>query len=143
MNSLSAKPYAIKPNIHELEGALGCTLSTDDEVIEAARGWIDLYDITYILVSMGGDGSLLVSRDSVYKAMPMKVEVRSTVGAGDSMLAGFVHGLCTPTDKDLLVEALACGAACGTLAVSKEGTESFSKAEVDAMLSRITVVKVK
>ncbi|NDL67356.1 1-phosphofructokinase [Anaerotalea alkaliphila] len=137
---LQESPYIIKPNIHELETALGKELPGDKEVVQACRELMETYGVTYVLVSMGGDGSLLVARDRVLKAMPVKVEVKSTVGAGDSMLAGFVYGMIR-YDEDL-EKALAYGAACGTLAVGKEGTETLSREEIEKMLERIAIVRL-
>lgn len=139
LEALPAGPDIIKPNIHELEAAVGRELGSDEAIIAVAKDWIERYGIQQVLVSMGGDGSLLVSGDIVLKAMPIKVDVKGTVGAGDSMVAGFVHGLMHGS----LERALAYGAACGTLAVSRAGTEVFSKDEVQVMLERVVTVEVK
>jgi 1-phosphofructokinase len=138
--SLKLKPYLIKPNITELEEALSKKMTNDSEIIEASRELIMRYQITYILVSMGGEGSILISKEKALKAMPVKVKVKSTVGAGDSMLAGFVSGLLI--NEKNLVTALKYGAACGTLAVEKEGTEAFSKEEIENMVPRIIVKEI-
>ncbi len=138
LEALEAGPSIIKPNIHELEAAIGRKLETDDAVVEVAREWIEKYGIEYVLVSMGGDGSLLIGRDKTLKSMPIKVDVKGTVGAGDSMVAGFVHGLMHGS----LDRALAYGAACGTLAVSRAGTEVFSMDEVEEMLKRVEIVEL-
>ncbi len=135
IEGLKAGADIIKPNIHELEGAVGRKLESDEEIIKAAKKWIEEYRLTYILVSMGGDGSLLIGQNIVLKASPIKVEVRGTVGAGDSMLAGFIYGLMHENPE----KALAIGAACGTLAVSREGTVAFRGEEVLEMLKRVTI----
>ncbi|MDD3413105.1 MAG: 1-phosphofructokinase [Lachnospiraceae bacterium] len=138
LEGLKAGVDIIKPNIHELEGAIGHKLEFDEEVVKAARSWIQEYQLTYILVSMGGNGSLLIGNDIVLKALPIKVEVKGTVGAGDSMLAGFIYGLM----HENLEKALAIGAACGTLAVSREGTVAFQEEEVLEMLKRVIIKKL-
>ena len=138
LEGLKAGVDIIKPNIHELEGAIGHKLESDEEVVKAARSWIQEYQLTYILVSMGGNGSLLIGNDIVLKALPIKVEVKGTVGAGDSMLAGFIYGLM----HENLEKALAIGAACGTLAVSREGTVAFQEEEVLEMLKRVIIKKL-
>ncbi|MDN5351298.1 MAG: 1-phosphofructokinase [Clostridiales bacterium] len=137
VQALEASPFLIKPNLHELENALGKPLKTDAEIIEECKRLIERYRLTYILVSMGGDGSLLVSADEAWKALPIRVPVKSTVGAGDSMVAGFIYGLVSFDDPS---KALAYGAACGALAVGKSGTEAFEKSESDAFLDRIQIV---
>lgn len=137
LEGIKAHPTVIKPNIHELEMAVGRPLTSDTAIIEVGLDWLECYGIKYILVSMGGDGSLLICHEGVYKALPIPVEVKGTVGAGDSMLAGFIYGL---RHKDL-PQALAYATACGTLAVSKEGTEAFSKEEIDNMLKLVNIHK--
>lgn len=136
LEGLKSHPYLIKPNIHELESALGRTLETPESIVAAARDLIRLYQITYVLVSMGGDGSILVTPDRAFFAAPIKVEVRGTVGAGDSMLAGFVHCLASGFDSE---SALAWATACGALAVSKVGTESFTRAEVETLAGKVQI----
>ncbi|NCB00464.1 MAG: 1-phosphofructokinase, partial [Clostridia bacterium] len=134
LEGLKASPTLIKPNIHELESALGTQLDTEAAIVAACRQLIAQYDIVYVLVSMGGDGSILVSKDQAIFAEPLKVEVRGTVGAGDSMLAGFVHCLAQNLSME---QALSWATACGALAVSKVGTESFSRQDVERMAAQV------
>ena len=136
LEGLKAAPAVIKPNIHELESALGVSLESESAIVDACRKLIDEYHIVNVLVSMGGDGSILVTRDQALLAQPLKVEVRGTVGAGDSMLAGFIHCLSLNTS---LETALSWATACGALAVSKTGTEAFSRQEVEAMAGKVII----
>lgn len=118
LEGLKGSPYIIKPNIHELENAIDRELNGVDEVIEAAREIISTYGVVYVLVSMGKDGALLVTENEAIRSEAIPTTVVSTVGAGDSMLAGFVYGLeegMTPS------EALGFGSACSTLTISVEG----------------------
>ena len=130
MEGLKAEPFLIKPNIHELESALGRTLASNRDVVAAANDLIHQYNITYVLVSMGGDGSILVTKDQALYASPLSVNVKGTVGAGDSMLAGFIHGLAQGFD---IPTTLAWSTACGALTVSLEGTQAFAKSDVEKM----------
>ncbi len=136
LEGLKAAPTLIKPNIHELESALETSLETESAIVEACHRLISQYGIVYVLVSMGGAGSILVSQDRAIFAEPLKVEVRGTVGAGDSMLAGFIHCLAQNLG---LEQALAWATACGALAVSKVGTESFSREDVERMAARVVL----
>ncbi|NCC77770.1 MAG: 1-phosphofructokinase [Clostridia bacterium] len=136
LEGLKASPTLIKPNIHELESALGTQLDTEAAIVAACRQLIAQYDIVHVLVSMGGDGSILVSKDQAIFAEPLKVEVRGTVGAGDSMLAGFVHCLAQNLSME---QALSWATACGALAVSKVGTESFSRQDVERMAAQVVL----
>ena len=119
---LKAAPFLIKPNIHELEKLVGAPLEIDEEILSACRHLIKTTGVQNILVSMGEHGSLLVTREKAYKASALKVEVVSTVGAGDSMLAGFLHRLNLTHD---LGEALKFAAATGSLAVSGVSTDAL------------------
>jgi len=140
LNGLAAHPTIIKPNIHELENALGRRLSTHAEIVSAARELIEQYQIVHVLISMGGDGAILVNRDQALHAAPLKVDIKGTVGAGDSMLAGFVHSL---SEGRTAHEALACATACGALAVSKEGTEAISRNEVVELTARVDIQPIE
>ncbi len=118
LEGLKGSPYIIKPNIHELENAIDRNLTTVEEVIHAGRDIISQYEVVYVLVSMGKDGALLVTKDKAIRSEAIPATVVSTVGAGDSMLAGFVYGL----EKGLTdSQALAFGSACSTLTISVEG----------------------
>lgn len=136
---LEAGPYLIKPNREELEKALGMPLDSTAKLTETARGLIRRYGITYVLISMGGEGSLLVGEGIAYRAPALKVEVRGTVGAGDSMLAGFLHGL---ERGEGPMEALKWATACGALAVSREGTETFSLMEAQKLTSAVDIEEI-
>jgi len=136
MEGLKAGPFLIKPNIHELESSLGRTLGSNRQVVEAANDLIRQYNITYVLVSMGGNGSILVTNNQALYASPLSVNVKGTVGAGDSMLAGFIHGLAQGYG---IPAALAWATACGALAVSQEGTQAFAKSDVEKMAAMVLI----
>jgi len=136
MEGLKAEPFLIKPNIQELESALGRTLGSNREVVDAANDLIRQYNVTYVLVSMGGNGSILVTKDQALYASPLSVNVKGTVGAGDSMLAGFIHGLAQSFD---IPTTLAWATACGALAVSQEGTQAFEKSDVEKLAAMVLI----
>jgi 1-phosphofructokinase len=89
--ALGSAPYAVKPNIAELEELLGESLPDAAAVAKAARGLVQS-GIPCVVVSMGRDGALFVEADQSFLAVPPQVEVKSTVGAGDAMVAGLVAG---------------------------------------------------
>jgi 1-phosphofructokinase family hexose kinase len=89
--ALTAVPAMIKPNIDELQEFCGHSLNTQAEVIGAARHLID-QGLQTVVVSMGAKGALFVDKTGVIRAIPPKVQVKSTVGAGDAMLSGMVAG---------------------------------------------------
>ena len=89
--AIAAAPHAIKPNIAELEEVLSVRLPDQAAVAQAARALVD-GGIECVIVSMGKDGALFVDAQECLLALPPAVEVKSTVGAGDAMVAGFVAG---------------------------------------------------
>ena len=89
VHALEAKPHLFKPNIHELGELLGESISGEQAVIAAARKLIAT-GIEQVVVSMGKDGACFVTTNEALIARPPDVEVRSTVGAGDAMVAGIV-----------------------------------------------------
>lgn len=82
-------PQLVKPNQHELSTALGRELQTQAEVLAAARELLER-GAELVAVSQGEDGALFVSRTQTVQALPPRVQVVSTVGAGDAMVAGLV-----------------------------------------------------
>ncbi|HEX2189221.1 MAG TPA: 1-phosphofructokinase [Longimicrobiaceae bacterium] len=90
-HALDAAPHIAKPNLHELEALAGRPLPTVGAVVEAARALLER-GVELAVVSMGAEGALFVERGGVVLARPPAVEVGSTVGAGDAMVAGVVAG---------------------------------------------------
>lgn len=92
LNVLKYKPFLIKPNNFELEEILGEKLRSEEEIITAAKK-LKAMGACNVLVSLGGDGALLVDEfNTVHRVLPHKITPINTVGAGDSMLAGFLVG---------------------------------------------------
>ncbi len=89
--AIPAAPYAIKPNLDELQEALGRSLSDSEAIVQAARELVQ-GGITCVVISMGAEGAIFVEADTALWAHPPQVEVVSTVGAGDAMVAGLVTG---------------------------------------------------
>ncbi len=106
--AVDAGPDLIKPNAEELAELVGRPLARLADVVEAANE-VRKRGVATVLVSLGGDGALLVSADEVLHGWAAPVRVRSTVGAGDSTLAGFLAG--DGTGRSALVTAIAYGTA--------------------------------
>ena len=102
---IKAKPVMIKPNIDELCFLAGRSLSGQSDrsciISEAAK--FRASGIKYVLVSMGKDGAILVSGNGVFEKSAPLVEVKSTVGAGDAMLAAFIYGTLEGLNDEELV----------------------------------------
>lgn len=92
LNVLKYKPFLIKPNNHELGEMFGAELKTDPEIVEYAKRLREMGAVN-VLISMAGDGAILVDEHGeVHKCGVCKGTVRNSVGAGDSMVAGFIAG---------------------------------------------------
>ena len=90
---LKASPYLIKPNHHELAELVGRPLDSPKELAETARELMKQYGIAKTVVSMGGDGALYVTETETVYANGIRVPVKSTVGAGDSVVAALARPL--------------------------------------------------
>lgn len=111
MKVLEYKPLLIKPNNHELEEMFHVKLSGIDDIIEYAKKLQDM-GARNVLISMAGDGALLICEDgNVYISEAPKGIVKNSVGAGDSMVAGFVAGYSKTKDY---VQAFRMGVATGS-----------------------------
>ncbi len=135
---MKAKPFFIKPNQYELELRVGRKLPTVQDIKCAALECVDS-GISIVAVSMGGDGAFITDGKKSYYAPVIPVPVRSTVGAGDCMVTGFLHGLSLGED---LYGLFRRGVAAGTAAVTTEGTQLITKALYEEMLPRVTIEEV-
>jgi 1-phosphofructokinase len=91
-NALAARPTIIKPNRAELEEALGQVFDSLQAIAQAARRLIE-QGIGTVAVSMGADGAIFVDQTSIIHAQAPSIAIKSTVGAGDAMVAGIVTGM--------------------------------------------------
>ncbi len=135
---VSAKPHIIKPNQAELERLMGIKVKTIADVSRAARTLCE-DGIETVLVSLGGNGAVAAKDGKVYRVYPLNAPVRSTVGAGDSFLCGFLYG--QTVSEDFTV-ALRYAMAFATAKIQTEGTDipdfesltqDFEKVTVETM----------
>jgi 1-phosphofructokinase family hexose kinase len=128
--SVNYQPTCIKPNTHELSRLVGRELMAEGEIIRACEE-VHQKGISYVLVSRGKEGLILSAGEQRIKAVAPHVKVDSTVGAGDSAVAGFVmaHG----QGKDL-VECVRLACAAGTATAQTPGTELCHRLEVERIL---------
>lgn len=111
LNTLKYKPFLVKPNHHELGEIFDTVISTDDDIIRYA-GKLKEMGAQNVLVSMAGDGALLLDKNSdVHRCGVCKGVVKNSVGAGDSMVAGFIAGLETGDYEYALKLGTAAGGA--------------------------------
>ena len=126
VNVLQYRPFLIKPNNHELGEFVGRELKTDAEIIAAARA-LQEKGACNVLVSMAGDGAILVDETGkVHRIGCPRGKVVNSVGAGDSMVAGFVAGWMQTGSYDM---ALRLGTACGSATAFSLGLATREKIE--------------
>ena len=122
--AVAARPSLIKPNHEELAELVGHALPTLGDVHAAARELVS-DGIEIVAVSLGRDGAILVTADEVVHAGATITAPLSTVGAGDCMLAGLLHGLSAGLSAaDALATAVTWGSAAVTLPGSRVPTPS-------------------
>jgi 6-phosphofructokinase 2 len=128
--------FLLKPNIGELCKMLNVEWLDKLEVADAAQQAIVDGYAEMMAVSMGPDGAWLVTKDEKHFAPAPKVEKRSTVGAGDSMVAGMVYML---QQQRSLQEVIAFGVACGSAATMNDGTQLFKQVDAERLYQQIQV----
>ena len=134
LNVLEYHPFLIKPNQHELGDIFGVKLESKEEVIPYARKLQDMGAVN-VLISMGGKGAVLIDQHGkVYEADAPKGELKNSVGAGDSMVAGFMAGYLQTGNYE---DAFRMGVATGSASAFSENLAT--KREISEVLKRVEV----
>ncbi len=134
-DAIAAKPNLIKPNLVELQEILGQSLTSEGAIAQAARDLI-WRGLQMVVVSMGADGALFVTADAALHAQPPAIEVKSTVGAGDAMVAGTVAAL---IQGQSLEECARLGTAFSMGALTQIGPRLPPKEVILANQAHVTV----
>lgn len=135
---IKAKPTMVKPNIDEIRMLTGSHCDTREELVEAAQK-IHRAGIEVVVISLGGEGSVLVCDNGVYRAVVPKIDAVNTVGCGDSMIAGFALGF----EKNLPIEeTLKLASAISAAAALREETGFFVKEDMERILPDIKIEKM-
>lgn len=131
VNVLKYRPFVIKPNNHELGEIFGRTLTTDEEIRECAAK-LQEQGARNVLVSMAGDGAMLLDENGVcHRLAAHKGRVKNSVGAGDSMVAGFLAGYLDSGDYE---QALRVGSAAGSATAFSDVLATYP--EIEALLNK-------
>ena len=136
---LKVKPWLVKPNHRELEAWVGHPLNSLEEIIAAARQ-LKAEGIENVIISMGAKGSLWVNNEGVLKAEPACENVVSTVGAGDSMVAGLIYGFEKGLSK---AETLAFATAVSAFAVSQSNVGVSDLSLLDPILEKVQITMIE
>ncbi|EAK8408780.1 1-phosphofructokinase [Listeria monocytogenes] len=135
LDALPNRPILIKPNHHELAELFGVELNSVEELIPYGKKCLEL-GAQHVIVSMAGDGALLFTGEDVYFADALKGELKNSVGAGDSMIAGFVGTFDKKRDP---VKAFAAGVATG--GATAFSTDLAQKELIDKLLPQVKITK--
>lgn len=131
LNVLKYKPFLVKPNNHELGEMFGVELKTDEEIEKYARKLQEMGAVN-VLISMAGDGAMLIDEyGKMHRCGVCKGTVKNSVGAGDSMVAGFTAG----SLKGDYEYALKLGTAAGGATAFSDGLAE--KAKIDELLKTL------
>ena len=133
---IGARPYAIKPNLPEVETWLGRPIVDDVALAEAVDNLLNL-GISLVALSLGADGLMLATADCRVRVRPPEVSAPNPVGAGDALVAGLLWAL---SEALPLAEVAAWGVATGTAAAMREGVSVGTRTEVEAIRERVTRV---
>ena len=128
------EPYLIKPNKYEAEAYVGRKITSDSDACQAAR---DLRGTgaENVMLTLGNRGAVLATADACYFSHAPELSALSTIGAGDSAIAGFIYAELLGLSKR---EALSYSVAFGSAACLKSGTKPPSKADVESILKELS-----
>ncbi|MFD1176800.1 1-phosphofructokinase [Paenibacillus puldeungensis] len=134
-NALTHRPLLVKPNHHELAELFGVVIETRDQLITYGRRLLE-EGAQHVLISMAGEGALFITADEVYHANVPSGKVRNSVGAGDSMIAGFIGTFVQEGDP---LEAFRTGVAAGSATAFSD--DLAERELIDNLRSQVTITK--
>lgn len=137
--SIKAVPTLIKPNQDEIKQLTGVEIQDMKGLIEAAKQLLS-EGIAYVVISLGKDGSLLVSGHGIWKASVPKLDAVNTVGCGDAMLAAFAHGLCRQWEEEKMLRYASAVSAANAM---HERTGYFEEDTCKNLYPQIQIEKIK
>ena len=133
-----AHPFLIKPNLREMEATLGIELRTMRAIRDASLLFLRL-GVKHSVVSMGAMGAMYIAEDKTLFAPALRVETKSTVGAGDAMIGGMLLGY--EIEKDM-AKAFRYGIAAGAASVMTEGTQLIVRSDFENLLDQVRIQEV-
>lgn len=135
---IEEKPTMVKPNQDEIELLFNTKIENREQVIHYAR---ELYKkgIPYVVISLGGDGALLVCEKGVFQGKPPKVEVENTVGCGDSMVGAFAVALSRNYEPE---EALKYAVSVATANAMSPNTGEFDPKNSEEIREKVKIISL-
>lgn len=139
VGSLAARPTMIKPNTDEICAILGKKPESIDEIVAAAREVHERHGIEKVVVSLGGDGSVMACSEGVFRGRAPKIDVVNPVGSGDTMVGAFAVAMARGMSVE---EQLAYAMSCASANCLTASTGHFDMAVADELRSGTSVERV-
>ena len=139
VNSLEARPTMIKPNTDEIQAILGRKPESIDEIIDAAREVHEKCGIEKVVVSLGGEGSVMACEEGVFRGRAPKIDVVNPVGSGDTMVGAFAVAIARGMSVE---EQLAYAMSCASANCLSASTGHFDMEVADELRSQTSVERV-
>lgn len=137
LKTLPENPLVVKPNNYELAELFGVKLNSIDDIVKYGKKLLEM-GAQHVLISMAGDGGLMITKDKVYRSYAPKGTVINSVGAGDSMIGGFTGTYAKTKDP---LEAFRYGLACGSATAFSEDLADADK--INEILPMIEIEEYK
>ncbi|HET6243729.1 MAG: 1-phosphofructokinase family hexose kinase [Bacteroidetes bacterium] len=132
--------YLIKPSIDELKDLTGENAEDEQEQRNLLLKVIENYDVNIIVLSLGAKGALVATQNRVDHFQAPSVESKSSIGAGDSMVAGIVFSL---AQGKSLTKAVLFGLACGSATIKTPGTQLLYKQDAEQLYNELISLQLK
>ncbi|MBS9775914.1 MAG: 1-phosphofructokinase [Fusobacterium sp.] len=136
--AIKENPFLIKPNKEELENILDKKFNSIDEIINSGKELVK-NGLENIMITLGADGALFITQDNIYRAIFPKVEIKNTVGSGDSTIGGMAYALASGLE---IKECFKLAVACGTTNAMLDTTGNIDKIILEEILDKIEIVKI-
>ncbi len=142
MHAMQARPHLIKPNREEAGRLLGREIATTEDAAQAAT---DLLPMLHnhsgvVLLSLGKEGAVMATRSGLWRAESPDIEPKSTVGSGDSMVAGFLASIVRGDPHEV---ALQWGSAAGAATATTDGTRLGQKKVIELLFDDVRVHRLR
>lgn len=135
-DALAKRPLLIKPNNHELAELYHTEFKSIEDILPYGKKLLE-EGAQNVLISMAGDGALLFTKDGAYQSNVLVRPLKNSVGAGDSMIAGFIGSFSKDHDP---VEAFKWGVACGSATAFSD--DLATKALIDELIPEVEITKI-
>lgn len=136
---IKAKPFAIKPNEHEIAAILSKNTLTEDDLLEAGNRFVN-EGIEHVCFTLGGEGAIFVNQTGYYKIDAPSIDVVNTVGSGDAFVGGLVYGLAQNEEISIAYKR---AIACGSVNAMYQAIGFIDLEQVETLMKQLTINKIK